>query len=113
LGTIIFPTRNTLINDFSSGGPDSFNSSVTLPVAGTYTVFFQTTAYDQANSISSSLDVDGQALTPILAIGKLTFLSTMTFPAASQIALRSNTAVAARSELHVCLVKRDQTLPGA
>tara|TARA_B110000285_G_C15103434_1_gene606448 strand:- start:44 stop:628 length:585 start_codon:yes stop_codon:yes gene_type:complete len=113
LGTIIFPTRNALVNDFSSGGPDSFNSSVTLPVAGIYTVFFQTTAYDQANNISSSLDVDGQALTPIVATGKLTFSSTMTFPAASQIALRSNTAVAARSELHVCLVKRDQTLPGA
>ena len=112
-GIIVFPTRNTLTNDFSSGGPDLLNSSITLPVAGTYIVFFQTIAYDQTHDISSSLSVDGQALTPIVATGKLNFSSTMTFPAASQIALRSNTAVAARSELHVCLVKRDQTLPGA
>lgn len=113
LGVVIFPTRNTLLNDFSSGGPDSFNSSITLPVAGTYTVFFQTIAYDQTHSISTSLQVDGQTLTPITATGKLTFSSTMSFPADSQLALYSNTAAPARSELHLCLVKRDQTLPGA
>ena len=111
-GTIIFPTRNLLVNDFSWGGPDLFNSTITLPISGTYTIFFQTIAYNPTDNLSTNLVIDGAALTSMLATGNLTFSTTITLPASSQISLNSNTSVAARSELHICLVKRDQTLPG-
>jgi hypothetical protein len=111
-GIIIFPTRNTLLNDFSSGGPDSFNSVITTPVSGTYTIFFQTTSYNPDHDISTNLVVNGQSLAPITAKGKLSLSTTMTLTTGSQLSLNSNSSVPARSEIHICLVKRDQTLPG-
>ena len=111
-GVVVFPTRNVMVNDFSSGGPDAFNSSVTVPISGTYNVFFQTTAYNASEEISVNLVLDGQQLTPMLGFGIVTFSASMVLSASSQIVLNSNTSTIARSELMLCLLKRDQTLPG-
>ncbi len=112
-GTIIFPTRNVLVNDFSSGGPDLFNSTITIPIKGTYSIFFQTTAYNSGESLSVNLVLDGQSLTSVLGTGRVSFSTTMILSAASQISLNSNNSTSARSELNICLIKRDHTLPGA
>ena len=109
-GVVVFPTLNTNINDFASGGPDQFNSSITVPVSGTYSVFFKTTAYDSDDTLSANLTVNGQAFTPSLGTQSLTYSSTISLSASSEISLYCNTSVPARSELLVCLLKKDQTL---
>ena len=109
-GHIVFPTINTLVNDFSQGGTDEFNSVITVPVSGTYNIFFNTTAYNTLDDLSIHLVIDGQSLTPVSGSGVVTYSNTVTLSNSSQVTLYSNTTSPARSELFVCLVKKDQTL---
>ena len=103
-GVITFPTLLNVTSTFGGVTASSPATTITIPVSGTYNIYYKTTAYNSNQIVSTNIRVNGTQLHPSAFSGKgvLTHTTNNCLLQANDIVtLFSNSDVSARSELYI------------
>tara|TARA_Y100001936_G_scaffold242887_1_gene280882 strand:- start:1918 stop:2487 length:570 start_codon:yes stop_codon:yes gene_type:complete len=107
IGDISFPTILRFQSTFGTVTIPVPVSSISVPVTGTYAIFFKTIAYNSNLFVTTNLRINDEQIGETSSSkGFLTYSTNLQLQANDSITLYANSVTQARSELSICLLGR-------